>query len=217
MLCIQKEFVKTDAEGVKWWKCILTSDTDPVSLDISGADVDDLADAIGIAAGSILLTPDSNYIAFEDGVFTLKSSSGGGGGGGSDNEGIAMIEFSPVFDFNGATFGGVSVDGMPITLGWVKENQINPWNGEAFVIDATDTLSGTYEMTVTPTSGFYAISMSGAVSENPGDPITVETTAVNGSLEFPLVGVAANNDPDESTDGFAFGMVCEHRIIKEAS
>lgn len=72
MICIKLEFVKTDGNGKKWWKAILTDTDDPVSLNISGADVDNLNDNIGIAAGSLLITPSSNYIAFEDGVFTQK-------------------------------------------------------------------------------------------------------------------------------------------------
>lgn len=56
---------------------IMSSDT-PVSLNITGADVDGLPDNYIVAAGSVIVTPDTNYIAFEDGVFTEKSNGGGG-------------------------------------------------------------------------------------------------------------------------------------------
>lgn len=50
---------------------ILSEDT-PASLEISGADVQGLPDDYVLAAGSMLMTPDADYIAFEDGVFTQK-------------------------------------------------------------------------------------------------------------------------------------------------
>ena len=56
----------------------------PASLEISGSDVDGLPDGFTLAAGSKLITATADYIAFTDGVFTLKSGSGGGGGGGED-------------------------------------------------------------------------------------------------------------------------------------
>lgn len=65
-------------------RAIILSEEEPESLEITGADVDGLGDEDIIAAGSVLITPDANYIAFEDGVFMAKGGSGGGGGGGSD-------------------------------------------------------------------------------------------------------------------------------------
>lgn len=58
---------------------LIVGSEEPASLNITGADVDGLPDDCIIAAGSVLVTPTANYIAFEDGVFTEKSSSGGGG------------------------------------------------------------------------------------------------------------------------------------------
>ena len=58
---------------------ILSADT-PASLEISGDNVDGLPDAFILAAGSKLITATATYIAFIDGVFTLKNGSGGGGG-----------------------------------------------------------------------------------------------------------------------------------------
>ena len=58
--------------GTKTTRCVLLSSTTPSSLEISGADVSGLSEGDVIAAGSVLITPDANYIAFEDGVFTQK-------------------------------------------------------------------------------------------------------------------------------------------------
>ena len=51
----------------------IVSPTDPVSLTITGADVEGLPDDYVLAAGSVLVTPSKNYIAFDDGVFVEKS------------------------------------------------------------------------------------------------------------------------------------------------
>ena len=52
---------------------LVVSSTTPASLTITGADVDGLKDDYVLAAGSVLVTPSKNYIAFEDGVFTEKA------------------------------------------------------------------------------------------------------------------------------------------------
>lgn len=53
-------------------KAVILSDGTPASLNITGADVDGLANDYVLAQGSILITPSANYIAFEDGVFAEK-------------------------------------------------------------------------------------------------------------------------------------------------
>ena len=53
---------------------LTVSSTTPASLTISGADVDGLPNDYVLAAGSVIVTPEKNYIAFEDGVFTEKVS-----------------------------------------------------------------------------------------------------------------------------------------------
>ena len=53
-------------------RCVLLSSTTPDSLTIDGGDVEGMNDDDVIATGSVLITPDANYIAFEDGVFTEK-------------------------------------------------------------------------------------------------------------------------------------------------
>ena len=53
-------------------RAVILSEDTPNSLEITGADVDGLGDDDVLAAGSVLITPDKNYIAFEEGVFTEK-------------------------------------------------------------------------------------------------------------------------------------------------
>lgn len=53
-------------------RCVLISGTTPGSLSIDGGDVEGMNDSDVIAAGSVLITPDKNYIAFTDGTFTEK-------------------------------------------------------------------------------------------------------------------------------------------------
>ena len=51
---------------------VLLADSTPASLTIDGSDVTGVADDFVFAAGSVLVTPSANYIAFADGVFTEK-------------------------------------------------------------------------------------------------------------------------------------------------
>ena len=62
-----------NADGSITKRCVLLSDDTPSSLDVSGADVPGLNDDDVIAAGSVIIAPSANYIAFEDGTFTQKS------------------------------------------------------------------------------------------------------------------------------------------------
>ena len=53
-------------------RVVLLSDEAPASLSMTGADVPGLNAADVIAAGSVLIAPGANYIAFTDGEFTQK-------------------------------------------------------------------------------------------------------------------------------------------------
>ncbi len=59
-------------DGTEAKRVVLLSDETPASLTITGADVPGLNNDDVIAAGSVLITPSANYIAFEDGAFTEK-------------------------------------------------------------------------------------------------------------------------------------------------
>lgn len=51
---------------------LVVSSTTPASLTITGSDVEGLKDDYVLAAGSVIVTPNKNYIAFVDGTFTEK-------------------------------------------------------------------------------------------------------------------------------------------------
>ena len=51
---------------------LVVSPTEPSSLTITGSDVEGLKDGYVLAAGSVIVTPSKNYIAFADGTFTEK-------------------------------------------------------------------------------------------------------------------------------------------------
>lgn len=70
MNCIQKDFVRTDDAGRRWYRCILTATEEPENLFITGAAVDDLASDVRIAAGSVLILPGKEIIALEDENFS---------------------------------------------------------------------------------------------------------------------------------------------------
>lgn len=53
-------------------RVVLLSSETPASLTIDGSDVTGVPDDYVFAAGSELITPDADYIAFEDGAFTQK-------------------------------------------------------------------------------------------------------------------------------------------------
>jgi len=60
-------------DGSDAHRVVLLSNTEPGSSGvITGAQVPGLNADDVIAAGSVLITPNANYIAFEDGVFTEK-------------------------------------------------------------------------------------------------------------------------------------------------
>ena len=51
----------------------IMSDSDPVSLSITGSDVIRMEDGDIIACGSQIITPTDVYLAFQDGEFIIKS------------------------------------------------------------------------------------------------------------------------------------------------
>lgn len=63
-----REYARTEEGKIE---VVLISDTAPAGT-ITGADVDGVEDDLIIQAGSVLITPSANYIAFSDGVFTKK-------------------------------------------------------------------------------------------------------------------------------------------------
>lgn len=66
MKTIKSEFIGTDATGKDFYRCIIVSESAPDSFPTSGSDVDGVPDTAGIAAGSVLLTPDGNSVLYTD-------------------------------------------------------------------------------------------------------------------------------------------------------
>lgn len=61
-------------DGTPVIQCTLLCDETPAEdrLELTGADVEGFNDGDVIAAGSVLITPTNNYIAFADGTFIKK-------------------------------------------------------------------------------------------------------------------------------------------------
>lgn len=80
-------------------RAVLIADETPESLNLTGADVEGWQEDDIIAVGSTLITPDGNFIAFEDGVFQAAGSGGGSGGGeGGGGSGGNVLIVNVVYD-----------------------------------------------------------------------------------------------------------------------
>ena len=64
--------VHREAAG-DWYLAVMTATEEPSSGTITGADVEGANDDDRFAAGSVIIMPDGNWIAFEDGEFSAKS------------------------------------------------------------------------------------------------------------------------------------------------
>ena len=62
----------TRPDGSLAKRVVLLADDTPASLSLTGADVPGLNAGDVIAAGSVLIAPSANYVAFTDGTFTQK-------------------------------------------------------------------------------------------------------------------------------------------------
>lgn len=72
MKVVKAEKVDRAAAG-DWYLAVIVSEDEPASMNVTGADVDGMSDDDRLAAGSVIVTAAGNYVAFEDGVFTLKA------------------------------------------------------------------------------------------------------------------------------------------------
>lgn len=73
MRIVKAEKVQREAAG-DWYLAVIVSEDTPADLNITGADVDGMNDDDKLASGSVIITANGNYIAFEDGVFTKKTA-----------------------------------------------------------------------------------------------------------------------------------------------
>ena len=173
------EFVRTDDDGNKWWRVILTADAEPDTLELTGADVSDLASNVRFAAGSVLLTPSANYVAYVDGTF--------GGGGGGTVDGIISVTFSP-------------------DLGWIDLESATPINATSepasyvssnAAIYAETPISGeTIHVTVNPSSEWYVYNDNDEVVGGKGESVTLDYVMTSNS-DFVSFGVQDTEELDE--------------------
>ena len=198
MICTKYEFVRTDDTGKKWWRAILTDTVEPVSLNISGADVANLNDEIGIAVGSILTTPTSNYIAYEDGVFTLKNTSGGGGGGGGGD--LVSVEVDPAIEST-PTLASL----FPIV--WDDLSDDEKENGLRADLHAAEPLvdETEYTITVTPSAGWYVYDFINETYGAQGEAVTLTGTVSEGWLDI-NAQVASDTNDDPSTKWVVYNI-----------
>lgn len=55
-----------------WYRAVMTATEEPTSGSITGADVNGASDDDRFTAGSAIITPSGNWIAFDDGEFAAK-------------------------------------------------------------------------------------------------------------------------------------------------
>lgn len=193
MICTQKQFIRTGEDGTKWWQVVLTADADPDTLNLTGADVDNLNDELGLAAGSVLITPSSNYIAFADGVFTLKSTSGGGGGGGGGGTGdLVSVTISPELETSPTLSSCFPINYADLT----DEEKAD---GVHINLSSTTAFADGDEFTITATAGagwkIYAAGQYGSE----GGSLSYDTQAYtyNGAVRLSLIISAEKADDQD--------------------
>lgn len=73
MRVVKAESVHREAAG-DWYLAVIVSEDTPADLNVTGADVEGMNNDDRLAAGSVIITANGNYVAFEDGVFTKKNA-----------------------------------------------------------------------------------------------------------------------------------------------
>lgn len=196
MDCIKKEFVRTDADGHKWWRVILTATETPESLDeLTGADVDGMDDNIRFAAGSVLLTPDGNSVLYTDGW---------SGGGGTVDDGIQSITISPTIQLT-----PLLNDYLPMS--YEKFVEEYPGGNAHLSFTSEDIHSSTeYGFTVTPGSEWYvadATDPENVIFGDKGQPLTISaTTDADANLSVNLIAVESADTPGPDSKIVVFSL-----------
>lgn len=171
---------------------IVSADT-PASLNITGVDVEGLPDDFILAAGSVIITPTTNYVAFGEGEFTEKSNGGGSGGGGgmrlygpyyATNEGGEVlsttentyVDLTVLSDYDGNTVTYPSVMGAIMLL-----NSFTTEKWSVFVLGA----SAPGDDTVEYGPGFITLeNVSGSERTLEGGDVSISFYS---TIEFPVV------------------------------
>ena len=185
MKTIKSEFIGTDATGKDFFRVIIVSESAPDSFPTSGADVDGVPDTAGIAAGSVLLTPDGNSVLYAD------DWSEGGGGTGD----LVSVTVSP----------SISADKELSSFFPINYDSLTPeekTDGKEIYLVPDQALSegDEYSYTITPGADWY-VNKGGGNFGGKGEPVTltatVELSGGNPILELP-VGIW--NEPTIAAD-----------------
>lgn len=184
MKTIKSEFIGTDATGKDFYRVIIVSESAPDSFPTSGADVDGVPDTAGIAAGSVLLTPDGNSVLYAD------DWSGGGGTGD-----LVSVTVSP----------SISADRELSSFFPINYDSLTPEekaDGKEIYLMPSPALSegDEYSYTITPGADWY-VNKGGGNFGGQGEAVTLTATVElsNGKpiLELP-VGIW--NEPTIAAD-----------------
>ena len=178
MKTIKSEFIGTDATGKDFYRVIIVSESAPDSFPTSGADVDGVPDIAGIAAGSVLLTPDGNSVLYADDWSE---------GGGTGDDGIQSITISPTIQLT------PSLNNY-LPMSYEKFVEEYPGGNAHLSFMSEDIHSSTeYGFTVTPGSEWYVADASdpeNVIFGDKGQPLTISaTTDAEANLSVNLIAV----------------------------
>lgn len=181
MECIKKEFVRTDANGRKWWRVILTAMETPEKLILSGADVDGMDDSIGFESGSVLITPDGEFVACEDENFGTEPRGG--------IKSVSIDPSLPLYDLDGnpTTFGSA----FPLYYDQMTRWEIGSSKITTFRTTEQLVEGSAFIFTITPTANWHA-SYDTAI----GEPTIYDSDTVNNAIR---VDIEAPENADSST------------------
>lgn len=195
MKTIKSEFIGTDATGKDFFRVIIVSESAPDSFPTSGADVDGVPDTAGIAAGSVLLTPDGNSVLYTDGWSE---------GGEKIAEGIQSITISPTIQLTPSLN-----DYLPMS--YEKFVEEYPGGNANLSFTSADIHSSTeYGFTVTPGSEWYvadATDPDNVVFGEKGQPLTISaTTDAEANLSVNLIAVESADTPGPDSKIVVFSL-----------
>lgn len=167
MKAIRREFVWTDANGAKWWRCAITCDELPDPLPTTGEGIDDLPDSARIAAGSVFITPDGNTVVYSDDF-----AYGGGGG-----FGIKSVQV--LYGDDDVTSACIFDPTMPCVISDDAENL-------TLTVIMPGAPDDTYDLLITPTNATaFAFS---------GDPVTDEDFGALLMVQITMSGGVGSNE-----------------------
>lgn len=198
MKTIKSEFIGTDATGKDFFRVIIVSESAPDSFPTSGADVDGVPDTAGIAAGSVLLTPDGNSVLYAD------DWSEGGGGTGD----LVSVTVSP----------SISADKELSSFFPINYDSLTPeekTDGKEIYLVPDQALSegDEYSYTITPGADWY-VNKGGGNFGGQGEAVTLTATVELSDgkpiLEIP---VSIRNEPTIAAEKILVVNIAYEEIV----